>query len=355
MSVPNDCSALGCEVGVGSIELELKKLWEADEARTNASLINFAVYSENASSLTKNSEIVREITREHACRAILIGVDRQQPVVSTRAWITAHCNLANGNKTVCCEQLAFHLSGHVNGRLSNTVFAHLHSDLPLIFWWQGELTDRFCAPLYSWVDRLVVDSSDWANPSEQFGRLCEAVSQKKLVVQDLSWTRTYHLRLSIAALFDDPIAQSAIPAIKKIKIITSEKARISGLQLLAWIAVQCNWATAQELVALENTAGGYHFEHQHGGLVEAEVQTDGSCAAIARVEIDAGDVKIVITHETDEQFLHLHMSMNGHVIEQSAPADSSQIVGLVRDQLSRGGKNSLFRKVYPLFIEMLNA
>ena len=56
MTVPSDCSQLGCEVEVGAIELELKRLWEADEARTNASLINFAVYSENASALADAHE-----------------------------------------------------------------------------------------------------------------------------------------------------------------------------------------------------------------------------------------------------------------------------------------------------------
>lgn len=355
MSVPNDCSALGCEVEVGSIELELKKLWEADQARTNASLINFAVYSEDTSSLAENSEIVREITREHACRAILIAVDRQQPVATMRSWVTAHCNIANGNKTVCCEQIAFHLTGRVSGRLSNTVFAHLHSDLPLIFWWQGELTNRFHPPLYSWIDRLLIDSSDWANPAEQFAKLTHVMAQRKPIIQDLSWTRTYHLRLSIAALFDAPLTQLAIPTINKVKITTSDKAAVSGQQLLAWMAEQCNWTIVKKQISPALPTRVYEFTHSQGGTIEASIETNGACAAIAKVEIDADNVKIIITHGLADQFLHLHLADNGHVIEQSAPADSSEIVGLVRDQLSRGSKNSLFRKIYPKFIEILNS
>ena len=45
---------LGREVPVGSIDKELRKLWEEDEARTNASLMNLAVYSEAPGALEKN-------------------------------------------------------------------------------------------------------------------------------------------------------------------------------------------------------------------------------------------------------------------------------------------------------------
>lgn len=354
MTVPSDCSQLGCEVEVGQIEIELKHLWEADQARTNASLINFAVYSENASALAENSDIVREITREHTCRAILIGVDREDPKVSMRAWIKAHCNLSHGSKSICCEQLAFHLSGRVSGRLSNTVFAHLNSDLPLIFWWQGELTERFNDRLYTLIQRFVVDSADWADPSSQFAKLLPAMREGNLVVQDLSWTRTYHIRLAIASLFDDPVAQAAIPSIKKVKIVTSEKGCVAGLQLLAWFAEQCEWRAGEELLPVDSSNGGYLFEHAHGGSIEANIVTQSDGAAISLVEVDAGDVQVCISRVKGERFLHIQLTASGHGVELSTPADSEEIVGIVRDQLSRGGKNSLFRKICPRFIELLN-
>lgn len=353
MTVPNDCSILGKEVGIGEIDVALKKLWEADEARTNASLMNFAVYSENASALAENSEMVREITREHACRALLIGVDREDPEVGMRAWITAHCNLANGNKTVCCEQLAFHLAGRVSGRFRNTVFAHLQSDLPLIFWWQGELTERFDDRIYTLIERLVVDSADWENPLEQFGKLQAPMLEENLVVQDLSWTRTYHIRLAIASLFDDPQAQSALSAIQQVNIVTSPECEVSGLQLLAWVATQCGWSKANELISTDSANGGYHFEHVNGSPIEAKVTTQEGMSPISLVEIVAGDVKISVTRPVGDSLIHLKLDLNGHVVEQSAPADSLDAVGLVRDQLSRGGKNSLFRKIFPTFLELL--
>ena len=140
--------ALGKEVAIADVDKELRLLWEEDKASTNASLINLAVYSEQKGAIIKNSEHVQIITREHACRAILIGIDRNNPDASIRAWITAHCHLSHGRKSVCCEQIAFQLTGKSTGRLRNTVFSHLNSDLPLVFWWQGELSSLFSERLY---------------------------------------------------------------------------------------------------------------------------------------------------------------------------------------------------------------
>ena len=88
--------ALGKEVAIADVDKELHLLWEEDKASTNASLINLAVYSEQRGAIIKNSEHVQIITREHACRAILIGIDRNNPDASIRAWITAHCHLSHG-------------------------------------------------------------------------------------------------------------------------------------------------------------------------------------------------------------------------------------------------------------------
>ena len=121
--IPDVCPELGIEVPVSAIDGELRKLWEQDDARTNASLMNLVVYSEKAGALIENSNIIRDLTREHACRAILVGIDRNEPKPTLRAWITAHCHLADGRKSVCCEQIAFYLTGRVTGRAVGT--AHI--------------------------------------------------------------------------------------------------------------------------------------------------------------------------------------------------------------------------------------
>ena len=63
-------------VEIGKIDRELKKLWEqGGEMMARASLINLAVYSEAPDSLAANTQIIAQITEDHACRAIVIAAD----------------------------------------------------------------------------------------------------------------------------------------------------------------------------------------------------------------------------------------------------------------------------------------
>ena len=353
MTVPENAASLGLEVPVEKIDRELRKLWDADQARTNASLINLAVYSEAIGSLARNSEMIREITREHACRALLIGLDKKTEEISVRAWITAHCHLAHGQKSVCCEQIAFYLTGHSRGRFRNTVFAHLQSDLPLVFWWQGNLSDMFSESLYRRIDRLVIDSSEWENSVEQFAKITLAISQVNLVVQDLAWTRTYHYRLAIASLYDDLIAAKSLKTLSKIKILVHPKHFISGLQLLAWFAVMSGWKRTQDLISDQQHAGSYRFLTKEGNIVDAEITTDSDSAPIGKIEIFSDGVTLCVSRESGNKYLHHQLLCGGHEIDLHGPADSDSSGELLAQQLSRGGKNSLFKKILPTFIEML--
>src|SRR2546423_14807251 len=100
--------SLGQPVEIGNIDKELKKLWrEGESAMTRASLINLAVYSEKSGSLEKNTQLIARITENHACRAIVIGANRDSKEDRVEAWINAHCHTTRaGSKQICSEQLS---------------------------------------------------------------------------------------------------------------------------------------------------------------------------------------------------------------------------------------------------------
>lgn len=354
-TIPSNCPELGLEVPVADIDQELKKLWEQDEARTNASLINLVVYSEKPGALHENSEIIRDLTREHACRAILVGIDRDEPSPTLRAWITAHCHLAHGMKSVCCEQIAFHLTGKVTGRFRNTVFAHLNSDLPLLFWWQGELSSLFSERMVSVVDRLIIDSSEWADPPAGFARIRDASQARKaIIVQDLAWTRTWQFRLSIAGLFDDPAALRALPELRSVEITHHPAHRNSALQLLAWLAVQAGWRDSRELALDVPRRNGpsesFGFETKSGVAITATLTADEASAPLGRLEMRAAEVTLKISREPGSPHLQRHLEAPGHTLHALSPADPDTSAQLLAQQLARGGKNSLFLKILPRFL-----
>lgn len=356
--IPAMCPELGTEVAISEIDRELKKLWEQDEARTNASLINLVLYSERPGALFENSEIIRDLTREHACRAILVGIDRANPEPTLRAWITAHCHLAHGMKSVCCEQISFSLTGVVTGRFRNTVFAHLNSDLPLVFWWQGELSSIFAERLVSVVDRLLIDSSEWKDAAAGFRQIEEASQTNQgIVLQDLAWSRTWQFRLGVAGLFDDPAALRALPGVESVRITHHPAHRNSALQLLAWLAVQAGWRDARELALGDaHRKGGvesFGFETKGGKAIEAVLVADDASAALGRLEISAGDVLLTLSREVGSAHILRQLDAPGHSISALSPADPDSSAALVAQQLARGGKNSLFRKILPRFRELL--
>jgi len=174
-----DTSALGFPVEVTNISKELKKLWETTGGtQTRASLINFAVYFRGLEGSGQNTEFIKDFTREHACRALLICHEPNSTEDKVSAFINAHCHLTRaGAKQICCEQVSLLFEGKTAGRIANTLFANLDSDLPLYLWWQGEFPETIDETLWSRVDRLIYDSQVWANPKEQFRRLRDSLGE----------------------------------------------------------------------------------------------------------------------------------------------------------------------------------
>lgn len=347
--IPAICPELGLEVPVASIDKELRKLWEQDEARTNASLMNLVVYSEKHGALLDNSAIIRNLTREHACRAILVEIDRDDAVPSIRAWITAHCHLAHGRKSVCCEQISLFLTGKVTGRFRNTVFAHLNSDLPLVFWWQGELSDILSERLTSVIDRLIIDSSSWADPAASFRRIDEASHiNNDLILQDHAWTRTWQFRIGIASVFDDPAAQRALPEIDTVEICHHPAHRNSALQVLAWLAVQARWKDAGGA-----SCHGFQFEAPNGKSIQVKLREDSSGPPLASLVLRSGDRSASITQDAGSPHVKRCIHAPGYEVCSLSPVDPELPEDLVAMQLARGGKNSLFQKILPRFRDLL--
>ena len=342
-TIPEVCPELGVEVPVSQIDLELRKLWEQDEARTNASLMNLVVYTEKPGGLLENSRIINNLTRDNACRAILVEINRDEEA-SLRAWITAHCHLSHGQKSVCCEQISFLLTGRVTGRFRNTVFSHLNSDLPLIFWWQGELSEVFTERLTSVMHRIIVDSSSWADPRKGFARILEtAEGNPGLVVQDLAWTRCWQYRVGIAGLFDDAVAQKLLGSIETVRISHHPADRNTALQMLAWLAVQAGWTSNGSLL----------FKTNGGREIQAEINSSEDSAPLGLVELSSSDTTVRVSREKGASHLLRETISGEYHVSSLSPADPEASADLVGQQLSRGGKNSLFLKILPVFMELI--
>lgn len=341
-----DFSMLGTEVPLPKIDHALQELWASDEAKTRASLINFAIYSEDPTALAKNNEMLKKITEDHSCRALLITCVPQMHPERARAWINALCRPYQGRQVVCSEQISFILEGGSAAQLQNIVFAHLDSDLPLIIWWQGPLVRNFDERLYSRLHTLIIDSSSWQEPSTELLCLAKAHQVSRFDVRDLSWTRSHFMRTALAAAFQDVKAREQLTSLETIEITHAPGQRCSALLLGGWICQRLN----AELMEGEP---GFVFAREDGSRITLELQEIASEVALSSLRLHSPCLELSVTRQGSSAFVHTHSSCAGVSRDEMLPADFVTDSELISAQLSRAGGNTHFRAALPLLSRLL--
>jgi glucose-6-phosphate dehydrogenase assembly protein OpcA len=339
MSAPETYS-LGEPVEINQIGQALKKLWqEGQGAMTRASLINLAVYSEKPDALERNTQLVARITEDRACRALVIGANRDSKENRVAAWVNAHCHVArSGTKQVCSEQLSFLLEGPCVEQLPSIVFSHLDSDLPLYLWWQDDFPKKMDPQLWTWVDRLIFDSQSWKNFSEQMGRVetAEQEAKQRIVLCDLNWTRLDKVRYAIAQFFDHPASHHHFSQIESVTIDFAPGFKSTAIFLIGWLAAQLNWKTNQQQMN-----GSCRFLDASNRKIDIELR-ERSGPPIGEVVIESS-IRFCVRPAQCGDLLEISRSGgNESAIPQMMPAQSNDPVELLTQELLRGGPHRVY-------------
>ena len=333
--------SLGAPVELGKIEQELKKLWrEGEGAMTRASLMNLAVYSEQAGSLNDNTQLMAEITENHACRAIVTEADCRSEENRVNAWISAHCHVSSaGNKQVCSEQISFLLKGGCTTQLPSIILSHLDSDLPLYLWWQEEFREPIDPQLWTWVDRVIYDSHDWTDFRSQT-RLLELMqneANQRIVLCDLNWTRLDNLRFALAQFFDHPASHHRLAKISKVRIDFAPGFRSTAILFAGWLGAQLNWRIAEV-----KSPGELRF----AGVSKRDIDVnlhERSGEPVHEVALTSGDVEFRVTYADCGDLLEISRARNDERgVPQLMPAGNNDLVGLLSEELIRGGPHRVY-------------
>jgi len=347
MTAVADNVSLGLPVEIGKIDRELKRLWaEGGGAKTRASLINLAVYSEAPGSLPINTKIISEITEDHACRAIVIGANPEAKENRVEAWINVHCHVSRaGSKQVCSEQLSFLLEGPSARLLPNIVFSQLDSDLPLVLWWQGEFSDPMDPQLWAWVDRVIYDSQSWKDFRTQMQRLetGQAEAKQRIVLCDLNWSRLFQIRLALAQFFDHPSMQKRFDEIENVEIAFAPGFRSTGLLLAGWLAAQLRWSGGKQIDKNALSFRGRKENEIRIALAEKEGEPIGRCA------VRCGPVQFVVEHAPEADLLNVSAGERACRM----PAGKNDLMRLVGEELMRGGPHRVYLRAVHCVREFL--
>ena len=333
--------SLGLPVEVSKIDQELKKLWqESQGAATRASLVNLAVYSEDAGSLNKNTQLMAKITENHACRAIVIEADCKAQENRVESWISAHCHVSRaGSKQICSEQISFLLTGGCTTLLPSIVFSHLDSDLPFYLWWQEEFREPMDPQLWAWVDRVIYDSQGWEDFSAQMHLLesAEQEANQRTVLCDLNWTRLDNVRFALAQFFDHPASHHHFAKINSVRIDFAPGFRSTAVLFAGWLAAQLNWQGEKT-----EAANKFSFVSSSGRKLDVELQ-ERPGDPIGEVALATPEVEFLVAHAKCGDLLEVSRGNPGEKhTPQLMPAGKNDPVSLMSEELMRGGPHHVY-------------
>jgi len=327
----------GAPVEISQINRRLNELWEEEgDVLTKASLVNFAVYSEAPDALSVNTELMAQVTQEHACRVILLAANRAATRQRVQAWISVHCHTTGtGTKQVCSEQIAFLLDGDSPDLVRNILFGHLDSDLPLYLWWQGQFSNQIDQQLWRWVDRFFFDSQSWRRPAEQIEILRGSVASAgaRCVLCDLNWRRLIYVRLAVAQLFEHPWAAQQIHSIREVTLTYNPEYWTTAVLFVSWMASQLGWRLE------EQSDNEYRFKSGRSGsaVLVKTTALPGPWIGEVRVGFERGALGVKWAHD------FLETCFTGDLqLTQMLPVGGTSIRALMEEELTRGGEHRTY-------------
>lgn len=232
-----------------------------------AAVLNVVVYATREVHAERAAKSIRVLADRHPSRALVLFQDHV-PAEPLDADVTLHCHLPQAAGTnVRYEQIVVRARTQAAERLRSIVIPLLIPDLPVFLWWTGTppfATAQF-RDLLGLVDRLVVDSADFARPERELPELLGCVLEARggNGVTDLNWTRLTPWRELLAQFFDVPAWRLFLDRITGLHVsfaVDMDGRAIhpsQALLLLGWLAARLGWFPEDQMAPSE--AGGLLF------------------------------------------------------------------------------------------------
>ena len=230
----------GEDVTIAQIERELARLRDAaseGEAQPNmrTSVMTHIAWAP-AEWQTAAEETLAGMAERHPSRTLLL-VPRPDEPDGLDAQISLRC-FSLGDRSICGEVIELGLRGERAKAPASIALPLLISDLPVFLRWRGQPpfgADEF-EQLVGITDRLVVDSTEWADLPESYARLAEFFD--RTAVSDIAWARTERWRSLLASLW---------PGIAEVRALRVHGTRAQGYLLAGWLRSRLGHALELEV------------------------------------------------------------------------------------------------------------
>ncbi|MGH9419272.1 MAG: glucose-6-phosphate dehydrogenase assembly protein OpcA, partial [Thermoanaerobaculia bacterium] len=211
-------------IDVNAIEKSLSELWrdqqDGDDAVTRAALWNVVAHTSTSDLHASAGVTLGRASAVVPQRTIVI---RSNPAADPEltSWISANCHMIGGGKQVCSEEINIVAGGDRIHRVPPVVNALLIPDMPVAFWWVGDLPnehEEYVELLLEPADRLIVDSVHFDSPAD-LALVSRIAEQTSTSPADLNWGRLEEWRAATASIFDPPTMRNRLGSIRRVRVI----------------------------------------------------------------------------------------------------------------------------------------
>jgi glucose-6-phosphate dehydrogenase assembly protein OpcA len=175
--------------------------------------------------LGRARRVLAGLAERHPARTIfLVPLPGRRSGIETDA--SVHGFEFGGGREALSEVIEIRMRGDAARHPASLVLPLLISDLPVFCRWRGRPNWGGTAfdELVGVVDRLVVDSSEWAGLPRAYEPLTRSFD--RVATSDIAWRRTLPWRVALAGRW---------PGIRKARRVTVEGPRADALLLAGWL------------------------------------------------------------------------------------------------------------------------
>ncbi len=249
------------EVPLGQIEVTLARLGRelnsaqntTNQMAARSSVMTLVAYSEGIEQTTRVSRAIEGLTAQIPSRAIILSVLPDMPGTQPlSASVALRCQTPHaGSNPVCAEQIIIEARDDVSKHLSGVVLPLLLAELPVFVWWTGGLPNgELVHNLLESSDRTIVDSCDFANPTQDFAAFADLVRSEanRTAFSDFNWTRLRAWRELTAQFFDTARFRPYLNGVEHIEVeYAVEEGQvpnpIQAYLFAGWLASRLQWQT----------------------------------------------------------------------------------------------------------------
>jgi glucose-6-phosphate dehydrogenase assembly protein OpcA len=223
-------------------------------------------------------------------------------------------------------------------RVPPIVNALLIPDMPVAFWWIGDLpsehqsyVDRLLEP----ADRLIVDSSHF-DSADDLALVRRIAEETTTAPADLNWVRLEDWRAATAAIFDPAAMRTRLRRIREVRVCATTSRSTFGDSAESFLYAA--WLTQSAETQLV-----YHFDTDKG-------RDTGS---LSRVDITFDDgTNATIIHDEERNVLTATVDGVTRAVDSVTRTLSRSTENLIVRQLKRAEADRVFVRVLPLATEL---